>query len=399
MRNLLRAFAFVAAFLPNVVFAQSGGTTTRPTWFDGAVQYYVSTAHPLPVSTSVSASVSGFHEESVLTPITATTGGVNSPSFTAGKVVVATNAGSTNIAYCQLGASATTSAQPIAPNGGWFAFTSTSETQITCATSTSTTTVNFAVGTGLPTGTGGGSGGGGSSGAVFGPTAVGSAAANPPVLTGGTADGTATGAVAVSTIKAGNTAAVGDKAVVVADPNVLAAINAPIPSQSPAVPIGGTGICDGANGATNPCTTVATVKAASTPAAATDKALVVDQRPGGNTAASVAPLKGSVPVVNGGSTYQAVAASQTATVLGATGAAGDYLSHCDIYPTSTTPGVVTVFDNANAAATNVIAFPGGASSVSNLVPFAVPVGAVSAAGAWKVTTGANVSVVCYGKFT
>lgn len=39
--------------------------------------------------------------------------------------------------------------------------------------------------------------GGGSGGAVYGPTAVGSAAANPPVLIGGTADGTATGNVGV----------------------------------------------------------------------------------------------------------------------------------------------------------------------------------------------------------
>jgi hypothetical protein len=118
------------------------------------------------------------------------------------------------------------------------------------------------------------------------------------------------------------------------------------------------------------------------------------------TNAGLAGVKGGVGVVNGGSTYQAVAASQTATVLQtSTGAIGDYLSHCDIYPTSTSPGVVTVFDNANAAATNVIAFPGGASSISNLVPFAIPVGAISTAGAWKVTTGANVSVVCYGKFS
>jgi hypothetical protein len=118
------------------------------------------------------------------------------------------------------------------------------------------------------------------------------------------------------------------------------------------------------------------------------------------TNAGAALVKGGVGVVNGGSTYQAVAASQTATVLQtATGAIGDYLSHCVIYPTSTSPGVVTVFDNANAAATNAIAFPGGASSTSNLVPIAVPVGAVSTAGAWKVTTGANVSVVCYGKFS
>jgi hypothetical protein len=39
------------------------------------------------------------------------------------------------------------------------------------------------------------SSGGGSSGAVFGPTAAGTAAANPPVIIGGTVDGTATGAV------------------------------------------------------------------------------------------------------------------------------------------------------------------------------------------------------------
>ena len=104
-------------------------------------------------------------------------------------------------------------------------------------------------------------------------------------------------------------------------------------------------------------------------------------------------------VQSAGSAYETVAASQTAQALGATGATGDYLSHCVIYPTSTSPGVVTVFDNANAAATNAIAFPGGASSLSNLAPIAIPVGAISTAGAWKVTTGANVVVTCYGKFT
>lgn len=117
------------------------------------------------------------------------------------------------------------------------------------------------------------------------------------------------------------------------------------------------------------------------------------------TIAGSAPVNGGIPVVNGASAYKAVAASQTATVLGATGAIGDYLSHCDIYPTSTSPGVVTVFDNTNAATSSAILFPGGASSLSNLVPFAIPVGAISTGGGWKVTTGASVSVVCYGKFT
>ena len=135
----------------------------------------------------------------------------------------------------------------------------------------------------------------------------------------------------------------------------------------------------GAQGATVPRMTVATDQA---------------------TNAGAALVKGGVGVVSGGSFYQAVAASQTATVLqSSTGATGDYLSHCTIYPTSTTPGVVTVFDNTNTAANSAILFPGGASSVSNLVPFTVPVGAVSKNGAWEVTTGANVSVVCYGKFS
>ncbi len=103
-------------------------------------------------------------------------------------------------------------------------------------------------------------------------------------------------------------------------------------------------------------------------------------------------------VVNGGSFYQHVAASQTAAVLqSSTGAAGDYLSHCVIYPSTTAAGSVTVFDNANAAATNVIEFTTG--TLSNLAPVAIPVGAISTAGAWKVTTGANETVVCYGKFS
>lgn len=104
-------------------------------------------------------------------------------------------------------------------------------------------------------------------------------------------------------------------------------------------------------------------------------------------------------VTNAGSTYETIAASQTGQILGTAGAIGDYLSHCVIYPTTTTPGVVTVFDDASAAGTNVIAFPGGASSVSNLAPISIPVGAVSVTGEWRVTTGANLVVTCYGKFT
>jgi hypothetical protein len=112
---------------------------------------------------------------------------------------------------------------------------------------------------------------------------------------------------------------------------------------------------------------------------------------------AIASNQSNLPVVNGASKYNTVAASQTAQALtgGGGGAAGDYLSHCMAFPTSTSPGAVTILDNA----TTIYAFPGGATSVSNLVPFALPVGALSSSGAWKVTTGANISVACVGKFT
>lgn len=94
--------------------------------------------------------------------------------------------------------------------------------------------------------------------------------------------------------------------------------------------------------------------------------------------------------------YETVAASQTDQSLGATGAAGDYLSGVLIVPATTSPGAVSIKDGAGSAIT---VFTGGASSVSNLVPFFVPLGIKSGAGAWKVTTGSNVSAIGVGNFT
>lgn len=93
--------------------------------------------------------------------------------------------------------------------------------------------------------------------------------------------------------------------------------------------------------------------------------------------------------------YETVAASQTAQVLGATGGTGDYISGLLVIPATTSPGLVTLLDNA----TSIPVFVGGASSVSNLVPFFIPLGIKSVSGAWKVTTGANVSVIGSGNFT
>lgn len=93
--------------------------------------------------------------------------------------------------------------------------------------------------------------------------------------------------------------------------------------------------------------------------------------------------------------YETVAASQTDQVMGATGAAGDLLSGLLVIPATTSPGAVSIKDGSGAAIT---VFTGGASSVSNLVPFYIPL-ALRAGTNWKVTTGANVSVIASGNFT
>lgn len=92
--------------------------------------------------------------------------------------------------------------------------------------------------------------------------------------------------------------------------------------------------------------------------------------------------------------YETVAASQTAQVLGASGAPADFLTGLLIIPATTSPGVVTILDGA----VSIPIFVGGATSLSNLAPVWVPLG-MYAVTAWKVTTGANVSVIAVGRFS
>jgi hypothetical protein len=96
-----------------------------------------------------------------------------------------------------------------------------------------------------------------------------------------------------------------------------------------------------------------------------------------------------------GREYETVAASQTAQALGATGATGDDIDGILVIPATTSPGQVLLLDNA----TSITVFTGGANSVSNLVPFYIPLGMRSVSGAWKITTGANVSCIGIGNFT
>lgn len=103
-----------------------------------------------------------------------------------------------------------------------------------------------------------------------------------------------------------------------------------------------------------------------------------------------------MPVDTTGMQYETVAASQTAQPLGVHGRASDYISHLIIIPANTSPGSVALLDGSSS----ITVFTGGASSVASLVPFPVFIGALSGnSGGWKVTTGADVSVLAIGRFS
>ena len=97
-----------------------------------------------------------------------------------------------------------------------------------------------------------------------------------------------------------------------------------------------------------------------------------------------------------GQEYETVAASQTGQVLGAgSGATGDFIAGILVVPASTSPGAVTLIDNA----TSITVFAGGTNSVLTLHPFYIPLGIKSVSGKWSLTTGASVSCVIGGNFS
>lgn len=362
MIRILALLAALFALIPTQARAQASVTLWCYNGGTPNITVPCSTTYPVPISGTISASTTGFPTiQSTGTPISVTTGGVTG-TLPTGTVVIASNVGTTNAAYCKLGASATTSDQYIAPSGGWFAFTVGANTQLTCITSTSTTTVNMVGGSGLPTGTGGGSGGGGG-GAV---TIASGGVASGAYASGAIASGAyASGAFAVGAGTDGWDVTIGAKADAKSTATDTTAITLmqvakEISFQAQAI---ATSVAGPVPGQSNFTTNI-----------------------------------GAVTVL--GSVYNTIAASQTAQALtgGSGGATGDYLSHCVIYPVTTSPGVLTVFDSTSTTSNNVITFAGGSSSLSNLTPITIPVGAVSINGAWKVTTGANLLAICYGKF-
>lgn len=94
--------------------------------------------------------------------------------------------------------------------------------------------------------------------------------------------------------------------------------------------------------------------------------------------------------------YVTVAANQTgAPFTSAGGKKGDYINGILVVPASTSPGAITIIDNA----TSIDVFTGGVDSLSSLIPFFIPLGLTSVSGGWTVTTSTDVSVIVTGRFT
>jgi len=89
--------------------------------------------------------------------------------------------------------------------------------------------------------------------------------------------------------------------------------------------------------------------------------------------------------------YEHVAASQTAQVLGTTGATGDYLHRLIITVTTAATGTVALLDSTTS---HTLVAANTAIGV-----YSVEVNTKSVNGAWKITTGAGAEVVAIGNFT
>lgn len=93
------------------------------------------------------------------------------------------------------------------------------------------------------------------------------------------------------------------------------------------------------------------------------------------------------------SEYETVAASQTAQVLGGSGAAGDYIEGILVVPAAVGAGNVSLLDGS----TSISIYATG--TLVDLKPFYVELKMKSLTGPWKITTGASVSCIAVGKFT
>ncbi len=93
--------------------------------------------------------------------------------------------------------------------------------------------------------------------------------------------------------------------------------------------------------------------------------------------------------------YEHVAASQTAQVLGGTGAVGDYLHRIICTVTTSATGNVVIVDGTGTGILTHTVLP----ALSGVGVFNVEMNVASTTGPWKITTGAGVEVMAVGIFS
>jgi hypothetical protein len=98
----------------------------------------------------------------------------------------------------------------------------------------------------------------------------------------------------------------------------------------------------------------------------------------------------------GAEEYLTVAISQTDFTLngGSGGAQGDYITRLICTVATAATGAVSIKDGAGSSIPLLPNSPGGGVGV-----YEINLGITSIAGAWKVTTGAGVTVLAIGEFT
>ena len=93
--------------------------------------------------------------------------------------------------------------------------------------------------------------------------------------------------------------------------------------------------------------------------------------------------------------YEHVAASQSAQVLGGTGAVGDYLHRIICTVTTSATGNVLIVDGTGTGILTHTVLP----ALSGVGVFNIEINAASTTGPWKITTGAGVEVMAVGIFS
>lgn len=104
-------------------------------------------------------------------------------------------------------------------------------------------------------------------------------------------------------------------------------------------------------------------------------------------------------VIEGAWDFEEVAASATDQTLGATGASGDYLSHCLVTTVTAATATFGIEDGSNTAFDNITVQVGAATLLAGSFNTVVVNARATTAAGWEITTGAGATAACFGDFT